>query len=59
MEPPKTDVGVARHAETTEKERNVIFYCGIGALIGVPIFKTITHLPPFLGVMFGLGFLWL
>ena len=59
MEPPKTDVGVARHAETTEKERKVIFYCGIGALIGVPIFKTITHLPPFLGVMFGLGFLWL
>ena len=59
VEPPKTDVGVARHAETTEKERNVIFYCGIGALIGVPIFKTITHLPPFLGVMFGLGFLWL
>ena len=52
-------MGVARHAETTEKERNVVFYCGIGALIGVPVFKTVTHLPPFLGVMFGLGFLWL
>jgi len=59
VEPPKTDVGIARHAETSERERNIIFYCGIGALVGVPIFKTITHLPPFLGVMFGLGFLWL
>jgi Na+/H+ antiporter NhaD/arsenite permease-like protein len=59
VEPPKTDVGIARHAETSERERNIIFYCGIGALVGVPIFKTVTHLPPFLGVMFGLGFLWL
>ena len=31
---------------------------GIGALIFVPVFKTITHLPPFLGMLFGLGILW-
>ncbi|MDZ4716621.1 MAG: sodium:proton antiporter NhaD [Cytophagales bacterium] len=31
---------------------------GVGALIFVPIFKTITHLPPFLGMMMGLGVLW-
>ena len=56
---PKTSVGLARHAPTSESDRNIIFYCGIGVLISVPIFKMVTHLPPFLGVMFGLGFLWL
>ncbi len=42
----------------TNKERNVIFYLGIGALVFVPIFKAITHLPPYLGVALGLGILW-
>ena len=42
----------------TNKERNIIFYLGIGALIFVPIFKAITHLPPYLGVALGLGILW-
>jgi Na+/H+ antiporter NhaD/arsenite permease-like protein len=59
VEPPKTSVGIARHAESTPSDRNIIFYSGIGVLVSVPIFKTVTHLPPFLGVMFGLGFLWL
>ncbi len=59
VEAPKTDVGVARHAQTSESERNIIFIAGIGVLVAVPVFKMITHLPPFLGVMFGLGFLWL
>lgn len=40
------------------KERNVVFYSGIGVLLFVPIFKTITHLPPFMGVLFGVGILW-
>lgn len=31
---------------------------GIGALIFVPVFKTITHLPPFMGILLGLGVLW-
>jgi NhaD family Na+/H+ antiporter len=39
-------------------ERKVIFFCGIGALLFVPVFKSITHLPPFMGMMFGLGLLW-
>ncbi|MBR4713241.1 MAG: sodium:proton antiporter NhaD [Paludibacteraceae bacterium] len=42
----------------TDKERKTIFILGIGALVFVPIFKTITHLPPFIGVLFGLGVLW-
>ena len=44
---------------TTSFERNVVFFLGIGALVFVPVFKTITHLPPFMGVLFGLGILWI
>ena len=43
---------------TTPFERKLILGLGIGALIFVPVFKTITHLPPFLGMLFGLGVLW-
>lgn len=44
---------------TTTFERNLMFCMGLGVLVAVPAFKTITHLPPFMGVMFGLGILWL
>lgn len=39
--------------------RRLIFGLGIGALVFVPIFKTITHLPPYLGMLFGLSVLWI
>ena len=45
--------------KTTEFERNTMFFLGLGVLIAVPIFKTVTHLPPFLGILFGLGIVWL
>ena len=45
--------------KTTEFERNTMFFLGLGTLIAVPAFKTITHLPPFLGILFGLGIVWL
>lgn len=41
-----------------EKEKKLFFYTGIGALLFVPVFKTVTHLPPFMGMLFGLGVLW-
>ena len=44
---------------TSDLERNIMFFMGLGVLVLVPAFKTITHLPPFMGVLFGLGFLWL
>ena len=44
---------------STRFERNIIFFFGIGMLLFVPIFKTITHLPPFMGVLFGLSILWI
>jgi Na+/H+ antiporter NhaD/arsenite permease-like protein len=45
--------------QTTPFERNLLFVLGLGTLIAVPVFKTVTHLPPFLGILFGLGLLWL
>ena len=36
-----------------------MFFMGLGVLVLVPAFKTLTHLPPFMGILFGLGFLWL
>ena len=45
--------------ETTPFEQNFMFCMGIGTLISVPIFKAVTHLPPFMGILFGLGILWL
>jgi len=45
--------------QTTPFERNLMFFMGIGILVSVPIFKTVTHLPPFMGILFGLGILWL
>jgi NhaD family Na+/H+ antiporter len=46
-------------AGTSIFERNLMFYLGLGTLIAVPVFKTVTHLPPFMGILFGLGFLWM
>jgi Na+/H+ antiporter NhaD/arsenite permease-like protein len=45
--------------ETTAFERNLMFSLGLGILVLVPVFKTVTHLPPFLGILFGLGIVWL
>lgn len=44
---------------TISSKQSLLILClGVGALLFVPIFKTITHLPPYLGILFGLGMLW-
>lgn len=48
-----------RGSPTTEFEKSLMFFLGLGILVVVPAFKTITHLPPFMGILFGLGILWL
>ena len=45
--------------ETTAFERNLMFFMGLAILVLVPAFKTVTHLPPFMGILFGLGILWM
>ena len=50
---PKAEI-----SQFTKAQRNVIFWLGVGGLCFVPIFKTITHLPPFMGILLVLGVLW-
>ncbi|PQA78949.1 sodium:proton antiporter NhaD [Rhodoferax sp. TS-BS-61-7] len=45
--------------ETSAFERNLMFFMGLAILVLVPVFKTVTHLPPFMGILLGLGLLWL
>ncbi|MBK8888870.1 MAG: sodium:proton antiporter NhaD [Dechloromonas sp.] len=45
--------------KTSEFESKAMLFLGLGILVAVPAFKTITHLPPYLGILFGLGILWL
>ncbi len=43
---------------TTAFERKLLLFAGVGALLFVPVFKTLTHLPPYMGMLLGLGVLW-
>lgn len=45
-------------SDLTVRQRKTIFFLGVGGLIFVPIFKSITHLPPFVGILLVLGVLW-
>jgi len=42
----------------TKRQRQTVFCFGVGGLIFVPVFKTITHLPPYMGILLVLGLLW-
>jgi len=49
----------SKQLQATNFEKNLMFFMGLGILVSVPVFKTVTHLPPFMGILFGLGLLWL
>ena len=52
------NVTEATVSQFTHTQRNIIFWLGVGGLVFVPIFKTLTHLPPFMGILLVLGVLW-
>ena len=54
-----TEVIETKESFVTSRERSTIFFLGVGGLIFVPIFKSITHLPPFVGILLVLGILWI
>ncbi len=57
---PEKKVNDDEHeVHVSDRERNFIFIAGILGLLFVPVFKTVTHLPPFMGIMLSLGVLWL
>lgn len=45
-------------SDFTAGQRKIVFWVGVGGLLFVPIFKSITHLPPFVGILLVLGVLW-
>jgi Na+/H+ antiporter NhaD/arsenite permease-like protein len=46
-------------ADADNKEKNLVFVVGMVSLLFVPVFKTFTGLPPFMGMLFSLGIMWL
>jgi Na+/H+ antiporter NhaD/arsenite permease-like protein len=44
---------------STPFERNAVFILGLASLLSVPVFKSLTHLPPFMGMLMGLGIMWI
>ena len=60
VERPLKAEGAEHHTNPTSPfERNLVFILGVAGLLFVPLFKTLTHLPPFMGMMLSLGVLWL
>ncbi len=51
-------VQMKKHPRTSAFEKNLIFGLGVCGLLFVPVFKVLTHLPPFMGMLFSLGVLW-
>ncbi|HET6245989.1 MAG: sodium:proton antiporter NhaD [Bacteroidetes bacterium] len=47
------------HAKVSDSEKKIVFILGVAGLLFVPIFKTFTHLPPFMGMLLSLGVLWI
>ncbi|MEO8862501.1 MAG: sodium:proton antiporter NhaD [Ginsengibacter sp.] len=45
-------------SEREKRDGKIILFAGIGLLVFVPVFKTITNLPPFMGMLLALGFIW-
>jgi Na+/H+ antiporter NhaD/arsenite permease-like protein len=45
--------------EASQRDSNIMLGFGVGVLLFVPIFKTITHLPPYMGMLLGLSIVWL
>ncbi|MBK8491040.1 MAG: sodium:proton antiporter NhaD [Saprospirales bacterium] len=59
IERPETNGDMLGHGDFVSLgQRKAILFLGIGLLLFVPVFKTLTHLPPYLGILFGLGVLW-
>ncbi len=58
LEVPENNAAATAASEFTAMQRKTVFFLGVGGLIFVPIFKSITHLPPFVGILLVLGLLW-
>jgi Na+/H+ antiporter NhaD/arsenite permease-like protein len=55
---PKMDNGVVKNVELPKNQQKIVFLSGVLILVLVPVFKTVTYLPPYMGILIGLGILW-
>jgi Na+/H+ antiporter NhaD/arsenite permease-like protein len=59
IESPKQSASEQKaHSQTTALERNLMFFLGGVGLLSVPVFKAVTHYPPYLGILLSVGLLW-
>jgi Na+/H+ antiporter NhaD/arsenite permease-like protein len=54
-----SDTSDRQKVNVPRRDQIAVFCCGLAALLFVPAFKTVTHLPPFMGMMLSLGSLWI
>lgn len=54
----KSNQIAVKEINSTSGERNAVFWVGLSSLLFVPVFKTVTHLPPYMGILLGLGVMW-
>ena len=52
------ETAATAQSDFTSAQRKAVFAIGVGGLMFVPVFKSITHLPPFVGILLVLGVLW-
>tara|TARA_B100002052_G_C15887183_1_gene602114 strand:- start:1370 stop:2659 length:1290 start_codon:yes stop_codon:yes gene_type:complete len=57
--PINSEENEEKYNHVSKSERNLVFFLGVCGLLFVPVFKIITHLPPYLGMLISLGFLWI
>ncbi|WP_116126356.1 sodium:proton antiporter NhaD [Lewinella sp. IMCC34183] len=58
VEPPAEVDDLHAQVEVAPSESSLVLWLGVGALLFVPVFKSLTHLPPFMGMLLSLGVLW-
>jgi Na+/H+ antiporter NhaD/arsenite permease-like protein len=57
--PALSEDGLSENGSTTLFERRLLLIMGVAGLLFVPVFKTVTHLPPYLGMLFSLSIIWI
>ena len=56
---PPVAISATGNDTVTKSDKNRFFIFGVVSLLLVPVFKSLTHLPPFIGVLFFLSLLWI
>ena len=54
----RPNVKVDKNQTLPRNHKTIVFLSGVSVLVLVPVFKTATHLPPYMGMLLGLGILW-